>query len=45
MLSSKDVVPLMEKTPCAIGHSGLAYATPKVKMACISVDEMPQRGQ
>ena len=39
MLSSKDVVHLVEKTPCAIGYSGLAYATAKVKMACISVDE------
>jgi phosphate transport system substrate-binding protein len=39
MLGSKDVVHLVEKTPCAIGYSGLAYATPKVKMTCISVDE------
>jgi phosphate transport system substrate-binding protein len=39
MLGSKDVVHLVEKTPCAIGYSGLAYATSKVKMACISVDE------
>ncbi len=35
MLSSKDVVHLVEKTPCAIGYSGLAYATPKVKMICL----------
>ena len=35
MLSSKDVVHLVEKTPCAIGYSGLAYATGKVKMACV----------
>lgn len=35
MLSSKDVVHLVEKTPCAIGYSGLAYASPKVKMLCI----------
>lgn len=35
MLSSKDVVHLVEKTPCAVGYSGLAYATPKVKMLCI----------
>ncbi|MGN7610848.1 phosphate ABC transporter substrate-binding protein [Magnetococcales bacterium HHB-1] len=33
---SKDVVDLVEKTPCAIGYSGLAYATSHVKMACIS---------
>jgi len=26
---SKDVVDLVEKTPCAIGYSGLAYATVK----------------
>ena len=39
MLSSKDVVHLIEKTPCAIGYSGLAYATPKVKMACVARDE------
>jgi phosphate transport system substrate-binding protein len=35
MLSSKDVVHLIEKTPCAIGYSGLAYATAKVKMLCV----------
>jgi phosphate transport system substrate-binding protein len=28
---SKDVVELVGKTPCAIGYSGLAYATPEVK--------------
>ncbi|MEN8175763.1 MAG: substrate-binding domain-containing protein, partial [Pseudomonadota bacterium] len=39
MLSSKDVVHLVEKTPCAIGYSGLAYATDKVKLACIAKDE------
>jgi len=36
MQGSKDVVDLVEKTPCAIGYSGLAYATPHVKMACIA---------
>jgi len=36
MSGSKDVVDLVENTPCAIGYSGLAYATDKVKMACIS---------
>jgi phosphate transport system substrate-binding protein len=35
MLSSKDVVHLVEKTPCAIGYSGLAYASAKVKMLCL----------
>lgn len=36
MHGSKDVVELVEQTPCAIGYSGLAYATDHVKMACIS---------
>jgi phosphate transport system substrate-binding protein len=36
MHGSKDVVDLVEHTPCAIGYSGLAYATEHVKMACIS---------
>ena len=36
MHGSKDVVDLVEKTPCAIGYSGLAYATDHTKMACIS---------
>lgn len=36
MHGSKDVVDLVEKTPCAIGYSGLAYATDHVKMACVS---------
>ena len=35
MHGSKDVVDLVEKTPCAIGYSGLAYATDHVKLACI----------
>ena len=35
MHGSKDVVDLVEKTPCAIGYSGLAYATSHIKMACI----------
>ncbi|MCG8608386.1 phosphate ABC transporter substrate-binding protein [bacterium] len=29
---SKDVVELVEKTPCAIGYSGMGYATDHVKM-------------
>lgn len=36
MHGSKDVVDLVEKTPCAIGYSGLAYATTHVKMPCVS---------
>lgn len=39
MHGSKDVVDLVEKTPCAIGYSGLAYATDHVKMACIAKKE------
>ena len=38
MHGSKDVVDLVEKTPCAIGYSGLAYATDHIKMACIAVE-------
>ena len=36
MHGSKDVVDLVEKTPCAIGYSGLAYATDHIKMACVA---------
>jgi phosphate transport system substrate-binding protein len=39
MHGSKDVVDLVEHTPCAIGYSGLAYATEHVKMPCIAVEE------
>ena len=35
---SKDVVDLVEKTPCAIGYSGLAYTTNHIKMACIATE-------
>jgi phosphate transport system substrate-binding protein len=38
MHGSKDVVDLVSKTPCAIGYSGLAYATPEVTMPCIQKD-------
>jgi phosphate transport system substrate-binding protein len=38
MHGSKDVVDLVEKTPCAIGYSGLAYATDHVKTVCIATD-------
>jgi phosphate transport system substrate-binding protein len=33
---SKDVVDLVGKTPCAIGYSGLAYATPEVKKLLVA---------
>ena len=36
MHGSKDVVDLVEHTPCAIGYSGLAYANEHVKLVCIS---------
>jgi phosphate transport system substrate-binding protein len=36
MHGSKDVVDLVEKTPCAIGYSGLAYATSHLKMVCVA---------
>ena len=39
MHGSKDVVDLVEKTPCAIGYSGLAYATDHIKMLCITKEE------
>lgn len=39
MHGSKDVVDLVENTPCAIGYSGMAYATKHLKMAAIAKDE------
>jgi phosphate transport system substrate-binding protein len=39
MHGSKDVVDLVEKTPCAIGYSGLAYATDHVKMVCVAQED------
>ncbi len=39
MHGSKDVVDLVEKTPCAIGYSGLAYATDHLKTVCVSSQE------
>lgn len=36
MHGSKDVVDLVEHTPCAIGYSGLAYATPETKLVCVA---------
>lgn len=39
MHGSKDVVDLVEKTPCAIGYSGLAYATEHLKLVCIATED------
>ncbi len=39
MHGSKDVVDLVAKTPCAIGYSGLAYATDEVKSLCVKSGE------
>lgn len=39
MHGSKDVVDLVEQSACAIGYSGLAYATDHVKMPCISTED------
>ena len=39
MHGSKDVVDLVQNTPCAIGYSGLAYATERVKMLCVGASE------
>ena len=39
MHGSKDVVDLVLNTPCAIGYSGLAYATDEVKLGCIIAEE------
>jgi phosphate transport system substrate-binding protein len=38
MHGSKDVVDLVENTPCAIGYSGLAYATEHVKLVCVALE-------
>lgn len=39
MNGSSEVVDLVENTPCAIGYSGLAYATEHVAMPCVSVGD------
>jgi len=39
MHGSKDVVDLVERTPCAIGYSGLAYKTDHVKLLCVAADD------
>jgi phosphate transport system substrate-binding protein len=38
MHGSKDVVDLVENTPCAIGYSGLAYATDHLKLGCVAIE-------
>ena len=35
---SKDVVEVIERTPCAIGYSGMGYATAHVKMLDVAVE-------
>ncbi|MGD8360144.1 MAG: phosphate ABC transporter substrate-binding protein [Gemmatimonadota bacterium] len=39
MNGSKEVVDLVANTACAIGYSGLAYATDEAKMPCVMVAE------
>lgn len=39
MSGSKDVVDLVERTPCAIGYSGLGYKTGSVKTVCVALKE------
>ena len=39
MNGSSEVVDLVANTPCAIGYSGLAYATEEVEMPCVSLTE------
>jgi phosphate transport system substrate-binding protein len=39
MHGSKDVADLVEHTPCAIGYSGLAYATDELKMVCVETED------
>ncbi len=39
MHGSKDVVDVVEHTPCAIGYSGFAYATDHVATPCVSREQ------
>ncbi len=39
MQGSKDVVDLVEGTPCAIGYSGMGYKTDHVRALCVSAGE------
>lgn len=36
---SKDVVEVVGRTPCAIGYSGMGYATEHVKMLNVAIDD------
>lgn len=36
---SRESIDLVEKTPCAIGYSGMGYLNPHVKAVCISKDD------
>lgn len=35
---SREAIDLVEKTPCAIGYSGMGYLTEKVKSLCVTKD-------
>ena len=39
MAGSSEVVNLVEQTACAIGYSGLAYATEEVKVPCLMTED------
>ena len=39
MAGSSEVVDLVGKTACAIGYSGLAYATEEVKVPCLMMED------
>ena len=39
MAGSSEVVDLVEQTACAIGYSGLAYATEEVKVPCLMTED------
>jgi phosphate transport system substrate-binding protein len=39
MQGSKDVVDLVERTPCAIGYSGIGYRTHGVKALCVAAED------
>ena len=39
MQGSKDVVDLVQGTPCAIGYSGIGYRSDRVKTVCVGVDD------
>lgn len=41
MNGSKEVVELVSSTPCAIGYSGMGYATPNVKMLKVAKTGSP----